>query len=79
MNAMCACSTHCPLSSYHEPRCCDERGCDCWCHTVKWDFCICGRAKQTTDKRCSQFCNFVPTPFNRGLSGTSCSNESSDT
>lgn len=28
----CTCSSHCPLSGYHDAGCCEKTICDCWCH-----------------------------------------------
>lgn len=30
--AICTCATHCANSAHHEPACCNERWCACWCH-----------------------------------------------
>ena len=29
---LCICSSHCPLSGYHDAGCCGKTICDCWCH-----------------------------------------------
>jgi hypothetical protein len=32
MPIICTCSSHCPLSGYHDAGCCEKTTCDCWCH-----------------------------------------------
>jgi hypothetical protein len=29
---LCTCSSHCPLSGFHDAGCCNRRTCGCWCH-----------------------------------------------
>ena len=32
MDMLCTCSSHCPLSGYHDAGCCEKTTCGCWCH-----------------------------------------------